>query len=228
MSVESRDSFDQLLEQELRSHHAKFSGQSPLPAQARYRARYPQNGLRLSVFAKAAAAVASTKAAVAMIVVAAAVGVTGVEEAAITGSVSPADWAARLVQQVQTCATGLASGSSGAGACLGTFVRHAPAQDLGGNAPGTPATSPGNGQSGSDPGKGVPGGGPQASHPSGGVPGGGAQASHPSGGPPTSHSQGSSPSSKPHEATATPTPGGKKPKTHPVGGPFGSTGLPVT
>ena len=214
MSVESGDRFDQRLEQELRSHRASYSGLIPPPAQAKYRAWHTQNGLRVSVFAKAATLVVSTKAAVAMIVVAAAVGATGAEEAGITGSVNPADWGQRLAQQIQSCAAELTSGSPNAGACVSSFTRNAPAQaptdpGLTGNAPGDPGTNQGGGQPESPPGN-----GPPATHPGNGPP-----ATHPGNGPPTS---------KPPKAKPTPTPGGKKPKTHPVGGPFGSAGPPTS
>lgn len=212
MSVETRDSFDQRMEQELRSHAARFSGQNPLPAQARYHAWNRQSGLRLSVFARVATLALSTKAAVALIVVAAAVGATGAGEAAITGSLNPADWGQRLVQQIQSCATELASGSSSAGACAGSFTRSAPAQtptdqDSKGNAPGDPSTNQGGGKPESHPGN-----GPPATHPGNGPP-----ATHPGNGPPTN---------KPPKPS--PTPGGKKQKTHAVGGRFGSAGPPTS
>ncbi|HEY2597508.1 MAG TPA: hypothetical protein VGJ79_03415 [Candidatus Dormibacteraeota bacterium] len=212
MSVETRDGFDQLIEQELRSHAAKQSGQSPLPTQARYHAWNRQNGLRLSVFAKAATVVLSTKAAVALIVVAAAVGVTGAEEAAITGSINPADWGKQLAKQVQSCATELASGSSSAGTCASSFSRPAANQaptdhDLTGNGKADPTANQGGGQDESGPGNGPP-------------------ATHPGNGPPATHSGNGSPTSNPHKPS--PTPGGKKPKTHIVGGPFGSAGPPTS
>lgn len=203
MSVESRDRFDERLEQELRSHRAGYSGRIPLPAQAKYRAWHYQNELRVSVFAKAVTLAVSTKAAVAMIVVAAAVGATGAGEAAITGSVNPADWGQRLVQQIQSCSTELMSGSANAGACVSSFTRNAAAPapadpDLTGSASGAPGTNQGGGQPESHPGNGPP-------------------ATHPGNGPPTSKAP------KP-----TQTPGVKKPKTHPVGGPFGTAGPPTS
>jgi hypothetical protein len=212
MSVERRDSFDYRMEQALRSHAAQHSGQSPLPAQARYHAWSRQNGPRLSVFAKAATVAASSKAAFAVIVVAAAVGVTGAGEAAITGSFNPADWGQRLVLQIQTCATELASRSTTAGSCGNSFARHAPSQAPNepgstGTGVGDPATNPGTGKPASHPGN-----GPPETHPGNGPP-----ATHPGNGPPTS---------KPHAPKPSPTPGGKKPKAHVVGGPFGSVGPP--
>jgi hypothetical protein len=211
MSVESRDSFDYRMEHELRSHAAQHSGQRPLPAQARYHAWSLPNGPRLSIFAKAATVAVSSKAAFAVIVVAAAFGVTGASEAAITGSINPADWGQRLVLQIQTCATELASRSA-AGSCGSSFARHAPSQAPAepgstGRSAGDPATNPGAGKPESHPGN-----GPPATHPGNGPP-----ATHPGNGPPTS---------KPHAPKPSPTPGGKKPKTHLVGGPFGSAGPP--
>jgi hypothetical protein len=203
MSVETRDSFDQLMERELRSHAAKNSGQSPLPFQARYHAWNRQNGLRVSVFARAATVAVSTKAAVALAVFAAAVGVTGAGEAAITGSFNPADWGYRLGQQIQSCATELTSGPSSAGACASSFERSVPPQaptdqDLTGGSPGDPKINHGGGQT----------------------------ETHPANGPPATHPGNGSPPGKLHKPKPSPTPGGKKPKTHVSGGPFGSAGPP--
>jgi hypothetical protein len=222
MSVESRDSFDLRMEHELRSHVATYSGQSPLPAQALYHAWNRQNGLRVSVFAKAAAVAVSTKAAVALAVFAAAVGVTGAGEAAITGSINPADWGQRLVHQIESCSVELTSGSSGAGACASSFVRSAPAQapteqDLTGGRSGQPATNHGGGQP-----EAHPGNGPPATHPGNGPP-----AIHPGNKPPATHPGNRPPNSKPPKPKPSPTPGGKKPKIHVVGGPFGSAGPPT-
>jgi hypothetical protein len=120
MSVESRDGFDHVLEQQLRTHAAGHRGPSPLPSQARYNASYVPAGRQVSIFAKAAA-LASTKATMGLIVAAAAVGAAGAGEAAITGSGNPADWGARLAQQAQKCTTALMPGSHDNGGCLNTF-----------------------------------------------------------------------------------------------------------
>jgi hypothetical protein len=121
MSVEGRDGFDQRLEQQLRRHASAHIGPSPMPAQARYHASYLLSGLRMSVFAKAAALV-STKAAVGLIVAAAAVSAVGSGEAVITGSVNPADWGSQLVQQAQTCTAALMPVKHGIGECASTFA----------------------------------------------------------------------------------------------------------
>jgi hypothetical protein len=188
MSAEYRDAFDQWLEQELRSRAVATRGPSPLPVQARYNVAYLKNGLRTSVFAKAAA-LASAKGAFGLVACAVAVAAAGVTEAAITGSVNLADWGAQLVQQVQRCAPELIPGSHDMGDCLSTFAPQVGQHSSTGRPSNGTVNPAGDGKRIPGSPTGDPGGGPPSGHPDGGPPmthpGGGKSSSHPDGGPPT-------------------------------------------
>lgn len=118
MNALGGDAFDQWLGQQLQQHAAAHSAPSPMPAQAQYHAAYLGGGVHVPVLAKVAA-VLTTKAAIAVtfgVLAAAAAG-----EAAVTGSINPADWGQQVVQQVQTCKDALGPGSHGIGDCVSSF-----------------------------------------------------------------------------------------------------------
>lgn len=121
MNALGGDSFDQWLGQQFQLHAAAHSAPSVLPAQAQYHAASVSGALHATLLTKLAA-VATTKAAIGLTVGALAVGAAGVGEAAITGSINPADWGQQVVKQVQKCKAALVPGTHGIGQCVSAFA----------------------------------------------------------------------------------------------------------